>query len=869
MHESFAAGSPDELWAAVALQVRRWLDARGIPVLDACVLLPFVELLAPAKRAFAATGGWLPRVHTTQTLAGELAPPAAPAASGPTGDVTIDGLLAGQLLRQQAWGRDWLQRDPGAFNHAVNRIVRTAHALLRGAQAAGPSGRAAFWARARDIAAPGAGIDRGLLRATIVWSALADAVPTDVLFAHRPTAWVIVQFGGDDALALSLSRDAVVPSLILTLDAGAADPFEELPGSGSIELLCAADGEVEAQAAACEVVAALDRGEGPVALVAEDRALVRRVRALLERTGTAVADETGWPLSTTRAGARAMAALRAAHPAATPDDVLDWLKSAVAHDDPTAVAALEMSWRHRQRQRHRDADAAEAMWAREQSRLRLFAETRRRPLAAWLQAFDSLLFGAHDDPVVAEPADEALRQLRQALWLDGEARIQPAQAWLDTMMTLEAFTAWVQQGLEEARFVPETAGDAAAVVITPLSRAIGRPFGTVVVPGTDAQRLALNESPDLLLGDAALRELGLPDLASRRRRQAQAFVHLMRSSRVVLLWRQADGDELLAPSALVDRLREACAATGRPILEREATVPMRCVAVQPTAVPTPTAGQRLPRTWSASAVESLRQCPYQFFARAVLGLREDDELDDDVDKRDFGTWLHAALERFHAARAAPATEAEDMAQLLRAAQEALDALAGDGAFDTSAMLPYTAGLEPFAVRYVRWLRAHEQAGWRYAAGEVEYTVPIEDADGGEGAARLRGRIDRIDRHAGQAAAQVIDYKTGAADALKRRVREPLEDVQLAVYAALMQPTLPEGTTLSAAYLALDDSDGIVEIAHPNVADTACMLRQGLADDRRRMLAGTPLPPLGQGSACDHCEARGLCRRDHWARAVLA
>ena len=26
----------------------------------------------------------------------------------------------------------------------------------------------------------------------------------------------------------------------------------------------------------------------------------------------------------------------------------------------------------------------------------------------------------------------------------------------------------------------------------------------------------------------------------------------------------------------------------------------------------------------------------------------------------------------------------------------------------------------------------------------------------------------------------------------------------------------------------------------------------------------PLPALGEGSACDYCEARGLCRRDHWA-----
>ena len=30
--------------------------------------------------------------------------------------------------------------------------------------------------------------------------------------------------------------------------------------------------------------------------------------------------------------------------------------------------------------------------------------------------------------------------------------------------------------------------------------------------------------------------------------------------------------------------------------------------------------------------------------------------------------------------------------------------------------------------------------------------------------------------------------------------------------------------------------------------------------------GEPLQALGQGELCEHCEARGLCRRDHWGKA---
>eukprot|EP01031_Cornospumella_fuschlensis_P006459 gene6459-8028_t len=70
-------------------------------------------------------------------------------------------------------------------------------------------------------------------------------------------------------------------------------------------------------------------------------------------------------------------------------------------------------------------------------------------------------------------------------------------------------------------------------------------------------------------------------------------------------------------------------------------------------------------TLSASAYEDLRQCPYRFFAQRMLGLRAADELDAEVDKRDFGLWLHAVLQGFHAALAEqPLTELAARSALL-------------------------------------------------------------------------------------------------------------------------------------------------------------------------------------------------------------
>jgi ATP-dependent helicase/nuclease subunit B len=42
------------------------------------------------------------------------------------------------------------------------------------------------------------------------------------------------------------------------------------------------------------------------------------------------------------------------------------------------------------------------------------------------------------------------------------------------------------------------------------------------------------------------------------------------------------------------------------------------------------------------------------------------------------------------------------------------------------------------------------------------------------------------------------------------------------------------------------------------------LIDGLVKDMRRIGAGAPMPALGEASACEFCNARGLCRKDFWA-----
>ena len=216
-----------------------------------------------------------------------------------------------------------------------------------------------------------------------------------------------------------------VPVLQLSADPASSDPFEDWPERCAFELEVADDAEAEALAAAWQVAQQVRDGVTPVALVAQDRALVRRVRALLERLHIDVVDETGWSLATTRAGAHAAAALRATRAPARSDDVLDWLKADLGEHVADELATLEKLWRGARVQDARLRARADALWQPERARLDAFARPRQRPLARWLRAFDALLYGAAHSTAWRD--DAAAVQLRRALRLNeqghGGARV--------------------------------------------------------------------------------------------------------------------------------------------------------------------------------------------------------------------------------------------------------------------------------------------------------------------------------------------------------------------------------------------------------------------------------------------------------------
>lgn len=833
-------------WPALASAAADWLARHGCAARDAVLLLPQHGLLAPARAAFAGLGGWQPRIETPATLAESLGPAAPPSAGALSGDRVIDRLSAAALLRGQSSFAAWRERDARLFDDAVTALVDTAQALARTAHERAPAARAAWWAGLRDalppLHGPGA-TERQLARIAVEWAALADPPATERLWALDLSAWIGIGLAGDDPLIAALLAHAAArgqPALCLSADPPGDAPFDAAASLPPPGCECADDLEDEAGAAALAVLQAVDGGRLPVALVAEDRLVVRRTRALLDRAGVAISDETGWTLSTTRAAGRLMAWLRAALPGAGRDALVAAMK-AVSPASAAAAMAIEDAWR-------REREPAPEAWYAAQAfreRLSTWRGPGRRSVADWLLAWQ----GAAPELIADLDTDPAGCQVLAVLRLQPSTESAWRQAASGTVLDLAGFIAWVDATLEGTSFLPP-APAAVQVVITPLARAAGRPFGAVVFPGCDERHLGASLRLPGLLPEPVAQAFGLPSTALRRQREELALALLLRAPDLHLIRRRSDGGEPLAASPWLELAWQARRRAGHAVpTERDVALPRVALARAPLGRPSPICADDLPTRLSASGVEALRDCPYRFFARSALGLGELAELDAELDKSDYGRWVHALLYRFHEQRSGR----DDRAEL----QAAADGAEAELGLDPAALLPFRAGFTAFADGYLEWLQGRDREGWRYAGGELERRCAPPELDG----VVLDGRLDRIDLGL-DGAAMVIDYKTGNPQKLSQRVRQPLEDTQLALYAALLTEE-PADPPPRAIYLALHERDAPKAIEHPDVARSAAQLVEGLAADLAALRAGAGAPALGEGAACEHCAARGLCRRDHW------
>jgi ATP-dependent helicase/nuclease subunit B len=654
------------------------------------------------------------------------------------------------------------------------------------------------------------------------------------------------------------------------------DAVPTSPLSGRLRVLGAASGEQEAQAVDVTVREWLLAGKSRIAVVVQDRLVARRARALLERAQVLVKDEAGWALSTTSAATAVGRWLDLAGGDCYYRDLLDLMKSPFAfHDWPrearrAAVLRLERYVRKESTvagignfielaEDNNDREVRQMLAAIRQGMGTLGRGTRTIP--RWL---DALVASLHEigvrDGLAADNAGQQLLELLERL---------AAELAGDTLrITFSDWRRWLARQLETGSFRDSSIDS--PVVFTGLAATRLRRFDAVLVMGADAAHLPGPDPVAMFFNQGVRAELKLPTWAERVREMEEQLAALIAADApVVITWQRMIGGEANLLSPLVERLcalhelaygdRLEDRAPARRLAGAEARPAGARPEVAKTRAPAPSAASLLPRRISASGYNSLVACPYQFYARYVLRLAELDDVQEEVEKGDYGSLLHGVLAAFHQARpvVTDVDPAAAQGELERLSEEAFAAVIARS-YLARAWLVRWKGLIP---SYLAWQREREAAGWRWNGGEVERTLEIATPAGAT--LTLLGRLDRVDVRQPPAAEgqspefAVVDYKARAHKALEDSLEAPGEDVQLAVYALLWGAAVTE-----ALFLSIDRGE-VVPVPQEDVQALAQATSDRLAGMFDALAAGAPLRAQGTQGACEYCESRGLCRKGHW------
>jgi ATP-dependent helicase/nuclease subunit B len=636
-----------------------------------------------------------------------------------------------------------------------------------------------------------------------------------------------------------------------------AEPASDMPEPAitpqpGLALCQAASLEDEARQGAQTVINWLQAGKSSVAIIAQDRVVARRIRALLERAQIFVADETGWKLSTTRAAAVLAAWFEVVATRAETIALLDLLKSPFFLADRAGKAGKVMLIENRLRRANVAGgwDAVQTALAEFPAAQKLLQQmgqqasqfAQPKTLTHWIGATRAIIDGFGMQQALAADA-AGIQVLAMLDSLEHQGR--------DMEQTF-SFAEWrvlLDLQFEELPFIAPVIDQ--RVVMLSLNGARLRAFDAVLMVGADAAHLPSPAAETLFFGNAVRRELGLATRESLQRQQLRDLAELLSvNPEVVLSWQAHKDGEPNPATPWIERLQLALERAGAATLPpHEIAIAPKTLRPLPPVKPLPSAPQLAPTTLSASGYNTLVACPYQFFVTRMLHLSALDELSDMPEKRDYGGWLHDILQTYH----------ETVRDQSPAQRELLLREISAQVFDqmlqkNGAALGYYARWQKVIPAYLDWANAREQQGWRFVIGEQWFERRLQ-WDGGE--ILLQGRIDRIDENdAGERA--VLDYKTRSQAALKAQLAEG-EDQQLPFYGLLC------GTPVVAAhFVAIEQTkEKTGDAPAPRYAEWQRALESQIEKNMQAIQNGAALPAHGVETVCQYCDVRGLCRKGSW------
>jgi hypothetical protein len=349
--------------------------------------------------------------------------------------------------------------------------------------------------------------------------------------------------------------------------------------------------------------------------------------------------------------------------------------------------------------------------------------------------------------------------------------------------------------------------------------------------------------------------------------------------RLRALARQAHGAPPRAAvgEALGGRLSSAL-ARGALEAARRAAVDRRAAAPGAGAIAPEEAAPALPAEWTPSQLEEYARCPFRLFLGLGVGLREPEGSGLDIDPSDEGSLLHAALERFVAARVArgawpPAGDEPDRAE----ANAVADAIFGafERAGRTGDPSVWAARRQAVRARLLRWIDAEARDADGLVPRLLEHrfggTSGRPPLTFGAGAARVdvQGRIDRVDADGRRL--MVLDYKNARSSAARKEQLAPesfgVTSFQIPIYLAAAARELPGREELGATLALLRDGERLepLQLSSAAIAEgpLGARLSAAIVETVARARAGAF--PIASRD-CEYCELGAVCRFQGTAEA---
>jgi ATP-dependent helicase/nuclease subunit B len=605
----------------------------------------------------------------------------------------------------------------------------------------------------------------------------------------------------------------------------------------------------------------LQQGKQNIAIVAQDRVVARRLRALLERAEIWVADETGWTFATLSVSTVLDRWLTALQSDFYHHDLLDLLKSPFIFADMSASERKSAVYHLEQLLRQQNvvvgleafstvaanAPILHAPLARLRQAAALLEQGKKKSLSEWLAALrESLRVLSVDEGL---QKDEAGQQLLRTL-----------ETWQQELANdvgrykFNEWRRWLAQQLDTQTYRDSSVNS--PVRFTHLAATRWRIFDAVLLLGCDAEHLPSASNGGRWFNDAVRSVLNLPTRATHALRQRDDLRGVLALNECVLAtWQRDKNGEARMLSPYLQMLRDDFEqAHGDDLTEQNLQVYLAAEDAQRISLPASTqpapsvATPAVPVSVSISGYNSLVACPYQFYARYILRLNPLDEVQEDIEKRDFGERVHEILQRFHERYAQ--VSGYDFGEM----EAALRDISVD-VFDN--LLQHDFAARAWLARwyqslpaYLAWQLEGEAEGWRYAEAETKFDWPLDGVN-------LRGRIDRLDVRGDEK--RVLDYKTQSDIVLRNKLKEPGEDVQLACYAYAHEAA-------DVAFVSIEN--GKVKSVAPK--EDASLLAQFNVERLEHVMhalrGGAGLPANGIAAVCAYCEVRGVCRKGEWAQS---